>query len=177
MATLFDILKERSETEALLIENGGELTPEIQERLGLNEANLTNKIDGYHSLVTYLAYGSSEIDAEIKRLQGLKKSKANAQKRLKDYLLNVMEAAGIQRIDGVTCKAFIKANPVGVSVSDESALLRPAYELLGPLMATLPDYVKVDIKLDLTALKKHVLEADVIPAGVELTKTSHVEFR
>ena len=73
--TLKEIYEEKGRIEDMLYESGGELTPEIEEALGLNEASLKEKIDGYHKVVVNMEYGMGEIDAEIKRLQTLKKVK------------------------------------------------------------------------------------------------------
>ena len=177
MEKLTDILAQKSEIEMELIENGGELTPEIEERLDLTEANLHSKIDGYHAVMAGLEYGNAEIDAEIKRLQALKKTKTNAVKRLKEYLLFLMQQFNIKSIDGAMCKVFRKATPEAVTIDDEDAMIERYKREIEGADISLPDWVKVSVSIDKTALKAAMKNNDTIPAGVSLEKGETIQFK
>ena len=125
MATLYELTAAQSAIEDALYENGGELTPELEAQLAETREALPAKIDGYNHILARLAGMEAAADAEIKRLQALKKTAQNAQKSLKGHLLNAMQTFGIEKIEGITCKVFRKANPASVTITNEDALLEP----------------------------------------------------
>lgn len=175
--TLSEALAERQSLEMALYESGGELTPEIMERMDLNQDTITGKIDGYHSIMGAMEFGTAEIDAEIKRLQALKKTKSNSVKRMKEYLLFKMQEWGLQSIEGTTCKVFRKAATESTKIEDETALLGAYAFKLEEFMKDLPSWVKVDISVAKDELKKSIKETGVYPAGVTLEKGECVQFK
>lgn len=177
MATLSELLERQNEIEMALIDNGGELTPEIEEALGLTEENLKDKIDGYHSLMGKLEYGNNEIDAEIKRLQALKKTKENAVKRLKGHLYDRMVEYGIDRIEGKLCKVFRKGTAPAVKIEDEVSLLAPyTFDITAVKVDNAwPDWVKVSVEVDKTKLKE-VLKGEEV-AGCSLEAGECIQFK
>ena len=83
---IFNIL---SEYRALLDEienNAGELTPELEEKLVINEEELEQKCEAYISIRAELKGEIAVIDDEIQRLQALKSSKENSINKLEEYL-------------------------------------------------------------------------------------------
>lgn len=121
--TLSSLLEKRSSIEMMLMDNGGELTPEIESELGLTTENLAQKIDGYHAVLSKMEYGMAEIDAEIRRLQALRRAKSSAQKNLRSYLLAKMREFGLDSVEGTTCKVFRKATAPALRLDDEDVLL------------------------------------------------------
>lgn len=176
MATLGDLMMNQQSLEMTLLENGGELTPEIESALDLNASNMAAKIDGYHRLITSMEFGDAEIDKEIKRLQALKKTKANAQKRLKEYLMMRMREFDIRSIDGVTCKVFRRATAPALKIEDEAALLGGYAFAMEEVSKMFPDWVKVDISIDRERLKAMAKEG-VLMAGVSLEKGETIQFK
>ena len=92
--TLFNI-----ETEYLaLISNiealEGEITPEIEEQLAINEKQLQGKSTAYLQVITTKEGINDAIDIEIKRLQAIKKRNVNLTARLKDRLLEAVKLFG-----------------------------------------------------------------------------------
>jgi hypothetical protein len=74
-----------------LIENGGELTPELETELSINKEQLQNKGVCYGFIVKELEGNIDLIDLEIKRLQALKKPLVNSIDRLKNNLSQAMQ--------------------------------------------------------------------------------------
>jgi hypothetical protein len=74
-----------------LIENGGELTPELETELSINKEQLQNKGVCYGFIVKELEGNVDLIDLEIKRLQALKKPLVNSIDRLKNNLSQAMQ--------------------------------------------------------------------------------------
>lgn len=71
------------------------------------------------------------IDAEIKRLQELKKARQARADALRDYLLRNMQASGIQRIDCPLFSLSIAKNPPAVEIEDERQI--PADYMTSPV--------------------------------------------
>ncbi len=72
----------------------GVLTPELEEGLQINKEQLVVKSESYvHVIKTQEVYIDA-IDAEIKRLQALKKQKEKSVDILKSYLLQAVENFG-----------------------------------------------------------------------------------
>lgn len=174
--TLSELLNERSEIENMLIESEGEITPEIAERLDANETDTRAKVDGYHAIIAKMTYGDAEIDAEIKRLQALKKAKANAVKNLKDHLLYNMQQTGETCLEGTTCKVFRQNTGENLVIEDESTLLS-AYEFaLEVVRQSAPAWVKYSVAVDKTALKTAIKGGDEV-GGCSLQRSEFVRFR
>ena len=74
-----------------LIENGGELTPELETELEITKQDLQNKGVCYGFIVKELEGNIDLIDLEIKRLNALKKPLVNSIDRLKNNLSQAMQ--------------------------------------------------------------------------------------
>lgn len=87
------------ETEYLNIINQveeleGELTPELEEQLTINEKELQGKSIAYLEFIGSREELNKRVDDEIKRLQALKKSNNNLIKNLKNRLLDAVKLFG-----------------------------------------------------------------------------------
>ena len=102
--SLFQINSELVEVTNLLIENGGELTPELETRLQIAESELKAKSVNYYHVIKELESTTNMIDAEIKRLQELKKSRVNTIEKLENALIYSMNLHGIEKIETETLK-------------------------------------------------------------------------
>ena len=106
--SLFQINSELVEVTNLLIENGGELTPELESRLQIAENELKAKSVNYYHVIKELESTTNMIDAEIKRLQELKKARVNTIEKLENALLYSMNLHGIEKIDTDTLKISLR---------------------------------------------------------------------
>ena len=95
---LFQITNEMQSIMNELIENGGELTPELETMLTITESQLKDKAVNYAMVIRSMDYETNIIDEEIKRLQSLKKTRQNAIERLKSSLTNAMEQCDMASI-------------------------------------------------------------------------------
>lgn len=82
-----------------LIESGGELTPEIESQLQISKADLQNKSVSYSFVIKQLESDISQIDAEIKRLNDLKKARSKTVEKLEETLKDAMVLFDIQKIE------------------------------------------------------------------------------
>ncbi|CAB4127026.1 Siphovirus Gp157 [uncultured Caudovirales phage] len=81
-----------------LIENGGELTPELELSLQINKDQLQNKSENYCYMVKQMDAECEIIDNEIKRLQQAKKAREISIDRLKTLLTNAMNTFEVTEI-------------------------------------------------------------------------------
>lgn len=94
----------------------GELTPEIEQQLQINEEQLKEKAINYGYVIRSFEYDNDVIDAEIKRLKQLKEQKENAIDKLKNAVSDAMQLYGIEKIDSPTLKiSFRKSESIEVS--------------------------------------------------------------
>lgn len=78
--------------------NEGELTPEMEERLTINKAELETKAVGYGYVIRQFDDDLASIKNEIERLQRLAKSKEKAQDRLTETIKDAMLKYDITKI-------------------------------------------------------------------------------
>lgn len=94
MATLFDIedkyLQLMDEIESL----DGELTPEIEEQLKINEAQLKEKITSYYYIIKTNESLQLSAKEEIDRINNYIKVKENLNKKLKSKVLEALNIFG-----------------------------------------------------------------------------------
>ena len=175
MATLFELTSLQRDIEDSLYENGGEITPEIEEALALTQDSLPAKIDGYNALIRKMAFMEFNCKSEIERLTKLKKTAENGQKSLKRHIIDAMKNFGFKRLDGTTCKMTLSSTK-GVSV-DEDVLLADYRKKVEELNATLPDYLTVELKVSKSALRDAYKQSEVLPAGVEIVDKDTLTIR
>ena len=96
----------------------GELSPELETALAINERELQGKAIAYAYVIKDSEDTISVIDAEIKRLQGLKKTEQNKVTRLKETISNAMELYGITEIKTETLKLNFRRSEGVVGSND-----------------------------------------------------------
>jgi len=94
--SLYNIQTEYLQIAAQLAD--GELTPELEEALILNETELQNKGINYGFIIKQLDGECNIIDAEIERLENLKQTRKRAVERLKNTLSAAMQLYQITEI-------------------------------------------------------------------------------
>ena len=83
-----------------LEENGGELTPELEEKLNITQSEFKNKIENYLYVIKKTESDINACDAEAKRLTALKKSKQNTVDRIKSVMAKAIEQFGDENKNG-----------------------------------------------------------------------------
>lgn len=108
--SLYEIEKSQLELVEQLVENGGELTPEIEQALQMNADNLTTKGVNYGFIIKQLDAETNIINAEIDRLQDLKKSRTKVIEKLKNNLSVAMQVFGVDKIESPVLKISFRAS-------------------------------------------------------------------
>jgi len=121
MSSLFVIKNEMQLVVNQLIENGGELTPELEQALQITENQLKEKATNYGAVIRSMEYDKTIIDAEIKRLQELKKVRTNSIERLKGTLSEAMQQFKIEQVETPTIKISFRESKA-VEILDESII-------------------------------------------------------
>lgn len=91
---IFDISQELEDIFYQIEENGGEITPELEERLAITEENLHNKLDNYRRVYSKFISDVKTCKEEETRIAKLRKSKENQAERLKDTMLTAVQQFG-----------------------------------------------------------------------------------
>lgn len=164
MANLYELTAKQAEIEELLEAAGGELTPELERELNASSESLTTKVDNYANIFRKADAQLEAIDAEIKRLQTLKKTRQNAVKSLKEYILYAMDANGVTKIDGTLMKLSVRRTKA-VEIGDEEALTGMAWQALSSLKV--PAWINFEVKINKTELKRMLEEGEPI-VGAEI---------
>jgi hypothetical protein len=106
MNSLFNITA-RAKQLALALEEG-ELTPDLENELVINQNELQIKAENYGYAVRSLEGDVSIIDEEIKRLRALKEAKTNAIERMKEAVVNAFQVYGITEVKSPTLKLSLR---------------------------------------------------------------------
>lgn len=161
--------------EQALEDNGGELTDELEALLTDTEISIKQKADGYRAVMAKFDHKVDAVDKEIKRLQDIKKVAKNGKERLKEYILSVMGAYGMKKIEGELC-TMTRSTSKSLDVNEE--LLLEAYnEKIAKLQSELPDYLTVEVKVSKTAIKNKFKDTDILPAGCAYVENDSLRIR
>lgn len=164
-----------AELNGTLMDNGGEVTPEVEEMLASIGEDTEALADNLATLVRRNKAEAEICDQEIKRLQALKKTRTNAEARLKEWYLSLLQANGIAKVETPTTKVTISKG-VESAVYDEDALLAPFAETIDLFKQTLPGWVKVTAEVSKSAVKE-VLQGGGEIEGAGLQRTPHLLFK
>lgn len=172
--TLYQLTSEYQAIEDALIENGGELTPELEDLMNANTEALALKVDGYNKILRRMEGSEAALDAEIKRLTALKKTAANAQKSLKKHLKDAMEYAGLDKIEGTLCKAFLR-HTTSTEVDNET-FLQPYHASILELQERCP-MLTIKVEPNKTAIKDAFFGKDYAPQGVSFKDNTSITIK
>jgi hypothetical protein len=159
--TLYHITSEQLRINELLEESGGELTPEIEEALILNENNFLVKSEGYIESISRYKALADAADARIKEMQRIKKTAENIEKRLKESMQWAMKTLGKDKVEVGLHKLSLRSSTV-VSITDEGSI--PA------------EYILVETKIDKMRIKEALKNGATIP-GAELQTNTSIQIR
>ena len=124
MSNIFQIKQELLAIFDELEENGGELTPELEEQLVITQESFKEKVKSYTNVIKTLQNDIVDIKAEKARLSDLQKSKEKTIDRLKAIMVEAIEMfgdttkTGGKFIDYGTCKVSVR-NTEAVDVNEE----------------------------------------------------------
>ena len=175
MASLYELQGEFLQIENALEDNGGELTDELAQLLTDTALSIQQKVDGYRVVMAKFNDKADAVDKEIKRLQAIKKTAVNSEKRLKEHVLNVMGAYGIKKLEGLFC-SMTRTTTKALDV-DEELLIEQYKDKIAELQASLPEYLTIEVKVSKTAIKNKFKDTDILPAGCAYVENDSLRIR
>jgi len=104
-----------------VINNEGEITPELETALTINKEQLQSKAVDYSYVIKQLDYDCEQIDNEIARLNKLKKVRSNLTDRLKNTVSSAMQLYEVEKIETPLIKLSFR-NSESVEITNESQL-------------------------------------------------------
>jgi hypothetical protein len=164
MATLFEISDEQRRLNAMLEEAEGELTPELEAALEVNQYNLEAKAEDYRNAIMMNAKDIEAAKEEKKRLDAFIKRKENAndtmKQRLKDAML-LFDTPKIQINGGVGGTLSFRRSEQ-VVIDDENAVPEA--------------FRKVTWTLDKTAIKEAIKQGEDIE-GATIVENMNLQIK
>ena len=161
--SIFNIEQNYNKLAEQLIDNDGELTSELSEQLAITEEQLQNKSVAYSFVIKQMDADVDIIDAEIKRLQALKKQREKASEYLKERIKHAMDTFSIEEIKTPLVKInFRKSESVEV---DDVNQLPAAFKV-----------VKVTEQADKAAIKAAIKDGiDVAGCRIETHRNLQIK--
>jgi len=161
--TIYQIEQSYNQLAEELIENGGELTPSLEEALAITEEQLQNKSVAYSFVIKQMDADVEIIDAEIKRLQAAKKQREKASEYLKERIKHAMDTFQIEEIKTPLVKINFRKSET-VEVEDVNAL------------PSLYKVVKVTEQADKVAIKA-ALKDGIYISGCRIQKHTNLQIK
>lgn len=159
--SLYELTNEHRLICEALEENGGEITPEIEEMLAINAENFVTKAEGYCEIIAkYLALAEQ---AKVRKAQcdRVQKVAENTVRRMKERLQQAMEEYDLPKVEIGLHKLSFRTSKA-VEITDE---------------AKIPNiYIKVSTSVDKAKLREDLM-AGAIVEGAELKQNKSLTIR
>lgn len=162
MTNIYEIQKEYLELMNQVIDNEGEFTPELLEKLQINEQELKQKAINYAYVIKKLEDDEESINNEIKRLGELKKANTKKIDKLKEIVTNSMIGFNLDKIESPTLKLSIRKSE-SVNIIDETKLSDNFFT------------TKITKTVSKTALKDALKTGEI--AGAELVVNNNLQIK
>ena len=163
---LWAISDELEEIGALLAENGGELTPDLEARLEAVEGEFLQKVERVALYVRECERMAEGAKVEKDRLAAIERANKRTADGLKAYLLAHLERHGRDKVD--TSRARVRRS-----------LSPPSYRWTGDDYEKIPApfrRTRVVHTLDVDAVKQAQSNGEPIPAEVEIRRDHHIRI-
>lgn len=160
---IFQITAEYRQLEEALIENGGEVTPELEQALQINQDQLQEKGINYGYLIKSLKYQLDIVKAEKERIEDIKKRIEKTIDRLESTLIGSMELRGIIELKSPTLTINFRKSE-SVEITDFDALPK---EYITVKTTEMPNK---------TEIKQAIKEGKVI-TGAELRINNNLQIK
>lgn len=159
--TLYELTSEHHLIMDAIEEAGGEITPEIEAMLAINEGNFLTKAEGYAEIIakyTLLAENAKTRKAQCERVQRVAE---NAVKRMKERIAQAMEEYNLPKVEIGMHKLSFRTSKA-VEITDETKIPN--------------NYIKVSTSIDKSALRADLM-AGVVIEGAELKENKSLQIR
>ena len=97
MANIYQIQQDLLAIFDVLEENGGELTPELEEQLAITQDCFKDKVESYTKVIRHYQGDLAAIKAETDRLKKLKERKEKTIERISKVVIEAIETFGDEK--------------------------------------------------------------------------------
>jgi len=111
-----------------LHENGGEVTPEIETALAINETELVHKAANYASVIRYFDDYIENGKKEINRIKEFISKAEKAKERLENNIKDAMLLYEVEKIESDFCKISFRKSS-SVEITDEALLSDELFDI------------------------------------------------
>jgi hypothetical protein len=160
---LFKIQQNYLQLAEELINNMGEITPEIEVQLQINEAELRQKTASFAQLIQQMDYENEIIDSEMKRLKDLKDRRTKSIDRIKETIKHAMINCDVMEISSPTLKINFRA-------SESTEIIN---EALIPERFIVTKEVRT---IDKVGIKKAIKDGEEVP-GALISHNSNLQIK
>lgn len=161
--TLYELEQKQIRINELLEENGGELTPELEAELQIQDFEINEKFESYCKAIKSYEAAISGFKTEIERLKARKETAEKAITHMKDAMLNAISVFGLTKVHaGIFTIGTRKSQ--SLDVLDESLI---------------PDMYKnkvTTIKVDKNAIKDAIKNGEDVE-GVFLNDNTNIVIK
>jgi len=161
---LWELSEELDRIGEEIAEAGGELTPEIEEKLDALEGAFEEKAENIALMVRNLEATSSAVKEEEKRIRTYRRSLERQASGLKDYLLFFLRRQGVERVEGTRARIRRQANS------------RPSIRWLGDPESAPEAFRRVRVDVDTQAAYEELKSGGELPEGFEVERGEHVRI-
>lgn len=172
---LHEITADMLALEELLLESGGEWTPEVEALVAEMDGNLEAKAQGYASLIREWELDAEKWKAEAKRCAGHQKARENAADRLKERLRGELERMKRLEVEAGPFKIAVQNNPPKLRVLARPDDLPEQLRIVVPAH-TVPELVEVN-NAEVLAMLKGAIPPKPKKAADALTPDRERELR
>jgi hypothetical protein len=145
--TLYKISQELDFILNQLEENGGEITPEIEQALAITQEQFAYKCEDYAAAILNIEAIAAAAKAEKDRLAKLQKFYDDTAKRLRTAISTAMQRYDIPKVENGTMRVFLRHTQIVADDYDINAIPKKYKK------------AKIEVAPDKTAIKKAILEA------------------
>lgn len=126
------------------------------------ETDLIPKMESYGHVIRRFETEDAMLEAEIKRLTEIRRTRNNRMKHLKDRLLTAMIETGTKKIDHPLFSISVRNNPESVDVYEECLIPK--------------EFMRIKHEVNKTEIKK-ALQGGRDVQGCRLTRTQSLSFK
>ena len=159
--SIYELTSEHRLIMDAIEEAGGEITPEIEAMLAINEENFVAKAEGYAEIISKYAILAENAKTRKAQCERVQKIAENAVKRMKERIAQAMEEYNLPKVEIGMHKLSFRTSKA-VEITDE---------------AKIPNiYIKVATSVDKTKLRADLM-AGVVVEGAELKENKSLQIR
>ena len=152
LPSLYSISADMAAIISALEDNGGEVTPEIEQALAITEEQFTAKSVDYGQAILTLRRMAAAAKDEKDRLASLQKFYENAEKRLSGALLNAMDIFGKPKVETPTMR--LSTRRTAATIIDDLDIVPKQYTT-----------TKVEVVPDKKAIKEAIMRGEEVPGA------------